>query len=487
MCVPLERTLFTCPIISTDIENEIYPSPSDENVILMSLKWDPKSDHRHVFGFLRTNMRGENYIEIDFYHERFYSKSYKRFIIQRGYMLSESDEAIFLNHCENPNIEIDIEDFVMLQEAFAQYCPDIPIRPYETSEIGEYLKRIYFSTHCCGAIEILYKAGLEHVASYINEVEDYNIIGTTPAKILSMPLNLIRILDKNGQDEYIKSIELREVACKTYELFSDYCGKNHYPNRYQWLYLIECTSIGGLNNYTFNKKLYRKLAHCKNSFEYRRYKRFMELATQLGQYNLYKKLPKSENIIDMTDKMEILAKILSQKDEKNAGIVRFNNCGYQYEDNEYFVKTPLSVFEIFDESCQQDNCLSSYIDDLATGKTNIVFVRKKCDPDKSYITMEIKEHDILQARAKGNEIPDRRGFEFIEQFARHNWLSFDPVYLILCDDDYDNGNVCKELVDYLAEFREKSSRPYFPDDGITWTQLCLWDCFPECFTTDKSL
>lgn len=480
----LERFLFKTPIIDKKTEREIYPELSNECIMLMSLKSNAEAKTRQVFGFLRTNLRGDRYLEIVFYNERIYSpRAYRRFIIQKGYMLSESDEEVFLNHCDKTSLEIDIEDFVNLQEAFSEYCPDVPIRVYATSEIGEYLKRIYFSTHRCGVREILYKAGFENIARYIHHVEEYNIIGSSPETILSMPLNLIRILDKNGLDEYIKKAELREIACKTYEKFSDYCGKDNYPNRFQWLYLTEYSTIGGLNKYNFNKKLYGRLGQCRVGFEYNCYKKFMELAPRLGQYNPYKKIPKATDVIDAVDKMERLIQILKQKDMKDAGIAKHNNRGYRFEDEEYFVKTPLTVLEMFDESCQQDNCLSGYIDSVAEGKTNIVFIRKKDAPEQSYITMEISGRDIIQAKAAYNEIPVRKDWEFIEKFARYNWLEYDPEYLMFSDDD-DYGYGQDDLWSYISDFRERNSWPRFPDDGITGTQLNLWDCFPDCFSDE---
>ena len=480
----LERSLFRCSVIDKQTERYIYPVPSDESIMLMSLKSNAQSKMRQVFGFLRTNLKGDKYLEIIFYNERIFApRAYRRFIIQRGYMLSEYDEEIFINHCEKVELGIDMDDFVSLQEAFFEYCPDIPIRVYDPSELGEYLKRIYFSTHRCGVREILYKAGFENIASYIRDVEDYNIIGSSPETILSMPLNLIRILDKNKLDEYIKKEELRTIACETYERFSDYCGKEHYPNRFQWLYLMEYPNIGGLNKYKFDKKFYRRLGQCRSDVEYYCYKKFMELSPNLGQYNPYKKIPRADDVIDAVDKMETLIRILKHKDIKDAGIANYNNRGYKFEDEEYFVRTPLTVLELFDESCQQDNCLSGYVDSVASGNTNIVFIRKKTAPEKSYITMEINGRRIIQAKAKYNEIPIRKDWEFIEKFARNNWLEYDPEYLMFDDDD-DYGYGQDDLWSYISDFRERNSWPRFPDDGITGTQLNLWDCFPEYFSDE---
>lgn len=180
--------------------------------------------------------------------------------------------------------------------------------------------------------------------------------------------------------------------------------------------------------------------------------------------------------------METLIQILDHREEKDAGITKYNDLGYRFEDDEYFVRTPLTVLEMFDESCQQDNCLSGYVESVATGKTNIVFIRKKKTPDQSYITMEISGRYIIQAKAKYNEIPTRTDWEFIEKFARHNWLEYDLEYLVFGDDDY--GYEQDDLWDFIRDYRERNSWPRFPDDGITGTQLQLWDCFPECFSTE---
>ena len=181
--------------------------------------------------------------------------------------------------------------------------------------------------------------------------------------------------------------------------------------------------------------------------------------------------------------METLIGILKHKDIKDAGITKYNNRGYRFEDEEYFVRTPLNVLELFDESCQQDNCLSGYVDSVASGKTNIIFIRKKNAPEKSYITMEISDRRIIQAKAKYNEIPTRKDWDFIEKFARNNWLEYDPEYLMFDDDD-DYGYEREDLWDYISDFRERNSWPRFPDNEITGIQLKLWDCFPECFSAE---
>lgn len=66
----LERSLFRCSVIDKQTERYIYPVPSDESIMLMSLKSNAQSKMRQVFGFLRTNLKGDKYLEIIFYNER---------------------------------------------------------------------------------------------------------------------------------------------------------------------------------------------------------------------------------------------------------------------------------------------------------------------------------------------------------------------------------------------------------------------------------
>lgn len=49
----------------------------------------------------------------------------------------------------------------------------------------------------------------------------------------------------------------------------------------------------------------------------------------------------------------------------------------------------------------------------------ILFVRKKEAADKSYITVELKNNEIVQARIKGNELPDEQGKLFLAWYTNN--------------------------------------------------------------------
>ena len=53
---------------------------------------------------------------------------------------------------------------------------------------------------------------------------------------------------------------------------------------------------------------------------------------------------------------------------------------------------------------------------VAKGETDVVFVRREAEIERPYITMEIHDRVIFQARGKNNGAPDAAGRAFIEAF-----------------------------------------------------------------------
>ena len=61
-----------------------------------------------------------------------------------------------------------------------------------------------------------------------------------------------------------------------------------------------------------------------------------------------------------------------------------------------------SLEEIKIEGILQNNCVNSYVNRILDKQTNVLFGRKVSRPDIPYITIEIKDNRVLQARYKGN-------------------------------------------------------------------------------------
>lgn len=76
---------------------------------------------------------------------------------------------------------------------------------------------------------------------------------------------------------------------------------------------------------------------------------------------------------------------------------------YECTFGDYQFIYPENIQDIKDESVQQNNCVSSYIDKVIDGKCHIMFLRKKSAPDESLVTIEIRNDRIVQAKRRFND------------------------------------------------------------------------------------
>ena len=73
-----------------------------------------------------------------------------------------------------------------------------------------------------------------------------------------------------------------------------------------------------------------------------------------------------------------------------------------FSSNKYFIIPAKSINELEDESKQQDNCVRTYAKDYSNGKCDIYFMREKDKPNKSLVTVEVKQNKVVQSRTKYN-------------------------------------------------------------------------------------
>lgn len=76
---------------------------------------------------------------------------------------------------------------------------------------------------------------------------------------------------------------------------------------------------------------------------------------------------------------------------------------YEFTYKDYCFIYPKSTNDIKAEAVAQNNCVASYIDGVIDGRCDIMFLRKKDDPDKSLVTIEIRDGKIVQARRRFND------------------------------------------------------------------------------------
>lgn len=92
------------------------------------------------------------------------------------------------------------------------------------------------------------------------------------------------------------------------------------------------------------------------------------------------------------------------------------NTKYEVSYGEYIFIYPKSTQDIKDEAVQQSNCVASYIDRVIDGKCDILFLRKKDNPEESLVTIEVVNGKIVQARRQFNGLVTEEDQKAINYF-----------------------------------------------------------------------
>jgi hypothetical protein len=122
---------------------------------------------------------------------------------------------------------------------------------------------------------------------------------------------------------------------------------------------------------------------------------------------------------------ELAAKYKLVKDDAIKGRLEdiHNNASIKQYGDKYVAVVPEAVQDFEEEASNQKNCVLSYAETMAYGETLIVFVRYKEEQDKSYITLEIKDRKIVQAKKFANRSIDQEDRRYLEGLARINgWI-----------------------------------------------------------------
>lgn len=91
-----------------------------------------------------------------------------------------------------------------------------------------------------------------------------------------------------------------------------------------------------------------------------------------------------------------------------------------FENDDYVVVIPETADEIINEGKNQHNCVGGYVPDVIKQYCNIVFVRKKSEPDKSYITVEINSKGrITQYLRAYNHRSGEADNDFYRAYQQH--------------------------------------------------------------------
>ena len=74
----------------------------------------------------------------------------------------------------------------------------------------------------------------------------------------------------------------------------------------------------------------------------------------------------------------------------------------EWVSGDYFIEVPMTAADIVDEGRQQHNCVGGYVSTFASGGTDLYFMRRCDDPDRSCVTVEVRNGEVRQAYGPHN-------------------------------------------------------------------------------------
>ena len=94
-----------------------------------------------------------------------------------------------------------------------------------------------------------------------------------------------------------------------------------------------------------------------------------------------------------------------------------------HADDRFLIRPPESLQEMLDEAKEQHNCLASYTQGHATGTTTIMLMRDAHDPERSLVTVEVRDGIVNQAYAACNRAPSAEQRAWLRKWADSHGLT----------------------------------------------------------------
>ncbi len=356
--------------------------------------------------------------------------------------ISETDiwdwemEKQFDRYCRLDNVSL---AGCSIKKVYSRYCMKQQLNlSASASYDAVLLAHIYYAEHQGGVKEILYKAGLDRIAIHLDEFYDLNYMAASPAEIFE-GLNM-RTLRSLNSDVAALLLSTRENRRKLYVI----------QKKYSWVFQEELTYSQvqfwhehfdmyvtmeeSIEAYKKVKKLFRR-GIVDGEYKYSDYQNCMNEVKQIG--NLFsidmKGCDKNWNtwichrrlVNDIYTCLFVQPKVWNDILFLQAA----EHPELEYQDDEYMVIFPRSNVEFCEEAIHQKNCVINYVRDVVIRESIVLFLRKRREPYKSFITLEVWEGYIYQAKGKFNESPDDKIKKWINKYAlEHELIVHENAY-----------------------------------------------------------
>lgn len=149
------------------------------------------------------------------------------------------------------------------------------------------------------------------------------------------------------------------------------------------------------------------------------YKDYLKFASELGYDLKSNKYAFPENLKKEHDKMEVQYEV-HNKAELNSSILKRHKILEKniFKSKTFIIRPAHTIEELEIESKQQHNCVRTYAENYAKGICDIYFMRNIDKPNRSLVTVEVKDNKVVQSRIKYNNLPNKKQEAFLSKWEQ---------------------------------------------------------------------
>ena len=257
----------------------------------------------------------------------------------------------------------------------------------------------------------------------------YHLLNNFPSTELLAKMGLYKLAVCSGDFNKGKSFKERFGVDKSYYEFMKKNNINRNELNILKMYKKPNENIKVLSKfYISDLEKVKKYVSIEKFAEYAKNKRNFDIQMYIDYLGFLEKLK-----MDLKDKKYLFPKNLKEKHDEysrqiliknNAKVNRAINRRYKqlkqntYSNKKYIVMPAESFISLEDESTQQNHCVRNYAEKYAKGKCDIYFMREASTPNKSLVTIEVKERKIVQSRTKNNGNPNNNQIRFLNNWEK---------------------------------------------------------------------
>ena len=146
---------------------------------------------------------------------------------------------------------------------------------------------------------------------------------------------------------------------------------------------------------------------------------YIRIAEELKMNLKDKKILYPNNLVEEHNKLFLKIKTLNNPNinKKIKAISKILSLN-KYEDEKHIIYPASSIEDLIKESAEQHNCVKLYVDRVANNESQIYFLRQKDNPNKSYVTVEVYDNKVIQAKSKYNANVSKEIKDFLNKWEK---------------------------------------------------------------------